>query len=66
MQQKVQIRTLEEEIQRLRDMNANGDQATEELRRMLSETEEKLREALSKISDLEGVLRDTDAKNEQE
>lgn len=47
-------------------MNASGDQATDDLKRMLQETQDKLRQALLNISELEQTLVQTEQKNEAE
>jgi hypothetical protein len=38
------------------DLNAQGGASSTELQRMLSESENKLREALNRISDMEGNM----------
>lgn len=47
--QKGTIKDLENEIQRLNDMNSKGGMAVGELQKMLSDTEKKLRDALNHI-----------------
>jgi len=50
------IKDLNDQIEQLRAMNNEGDAGIAELKRMLAESEQKLKQALSKITDLEGVI----------
>ena len=50
------IKDLEDQIDQLRAMNNEGDVGMAELKKLLSESEGKLREALAKIEALENVI----------
>lgn len=61
-----EMRKLELEIQRLREMNSKGGMATAELQKLLQETQDKLDAALKRISELEKTIETNERLNQQE